>query len=313
MTTTKATKVKTPDKKSAPVAPEKVPTPLEISLVSDLFSACLETDHKRVIALLAGGADPNLSYIEIKGAIATPVSPLQATLLSVSNDAATPRMLRKQVVRIAKTLFDAGARIDKLERNLLLNTVAMEIDELLDVLADHGARVKRHGFELMSLAMANESIAMIEALGRHGVSPNVRDDHHSTPFLDWCSGTLRARKTKKTPTSENAKNTASVIEKFACCGVNINFQDRMGATPLMRAIVCGENTIAEALILVNANTDILLRNGVGALHLAAMCGSQEFLRFLSAQGILLNDLKRLHVKGLQPDVKAIVFAMQNTV
>lgn len=312
MNTTKATKVKTLEKNPVAVVPEEVPTPLAISLAPALFAACLETDHKQVIALLADGANPNLAHIEVKDSVCTTITPLQATLLSISNDAATPRMLRKQVVRIAKTLFESGARIEKIERTLLLNTVAMEIDELLDVLAAQGARLKRHGFDLMCLAMANESMPMIQALARHGISPNVRDSHHSAPFLDWCAGTLRHRRTRELTALDDPEALAEVIEKFANCGVDVNHQDRMGATPLMRAIVCGEKTTAKALILAKANTDILLRNGVGALHLAAMCGSQDFLRFLAAQGVALNDLNRLHAKGLQPDVRAIVLAVQKT-
>lgn len=311
MNTPKAAQAKSPETTAAPSPVEVAPSALEKSLAEPLFNACIETNHKAVVALLAQGASPNLSHMLLRGGEQHGVAPLQAMLMAVSNADATPRMLRKQVVRIAKTLFEAGAQIGNLERNLLLNTVALDADELLDVLVARGARVqRRHGFELMSLAMANESTLMINALVRQSVNPNMRDAHFSTPFLDWCSGFLRSRRTVSTPAPRDPQILSKIIQQFMESGVDINLPDHLGATPLMRALVAGENEVAKALILAKANTELLLRNGVGALHLAAACGSQDFLRFLSTQEIPTSDLKRLRIKNMQPDVKSIVLSLQ---
>lgn len=289
-------------------------TTLEKSLAKPLFDACIDTDHKSVVAVLLQGANPNLKHLHVRDGEAFEIAPLQAMLMAVSNGDATPRMLRKQVVRIAKALFEAGAEFGNLEQDLLLSTVALDAEELLDFLVERGARVKRrHAFELMSLAMANESILMINALIKQNVNPNIRDAHFSTPFLDWCSGLLKSKSTVKNSFNKDCESISQLIGKFAASGVDIDLSDHLGATPLMRALVVGENEIAKALILSKANTEIFLRNGVGALHLAVVCGSQDFLRFLSRQEISMLDLNKLDVRNLQPDVKAIFQTLKSKI
>lgn len=285
------------------------PSPLEEILARPLFQACLETNHKEVQHLLSQGANPNLSYKKIMDGNAQSFFPLQATLMALSKGDATPRMLKKQVVRIATTLFDAGARLDSIERHLLFSAVDMEVEDLLELLVAKGAKVqKRQGFELVCIAMVNQSDEMLNALVKHGVNLNVRDYHLSTPFLDWISGQVRVKRAEQKLEDADTESLLKIIEKFKLCGVDINLRDHLGATPLMRCLVTGKTKTARALVLANADMELSMINGVKAIHLASACGNQDLLRFLFERGLQVEagDISRM--ANLQPDTKSLVLS-----
>lgn len=270
-----------------------------------LHEACTHIRHREVVSLLAEGADPNASVAISAGALEVRLRPLQAVLAGVSTDEATPRMLRKLVVRIVVSLLDAGAVLPPVERDLLFGAVSHNVEELLDVLVKRGALVQRYGFELTAIALWNRSTTLLHALSRNGVDLNCHDAAFCTPFLNWCVAEHAEGRTIRG--TDPAESLAKLVAQFRLCGVDVNLPDRLGATALMRALASGDLVQAKGLLLAGARVDVPMRNGVTAVHLAAVCGGSDFLRFMQELHLPLGSLSALELKGLlQPDARDFI-------
>ena len=281
---------------------------LNTTLAEPLIEACSEGRFKDVEALLQSGADPNAGVEEMGRHGVRTVRPLTATFRVLARGDAMPKVASRQAERIMLALIAAGARVRIVEREMLVYAVRMGLPETLNFLVEQGARVHRFGHELMECAMLFRRLDCVEALARLGIDPNVRDQWGSSTFLDICSGNLRLESTQLRGV-EAATELAIRFQELFARGVDINVTDRLGSTPLMRAIVNHQDAAMMALLECGAEVDRALRNGVTAVHLAAASGSQDRLRrILAASEESREHIERLSVKRLQPDVKAFLAA-----
>ena len=286
------------------VSDDELPPPVPVSLGPALIAACLAADPKGVAALLAQGADPSFSC----GASRADAALISSTPLSAVSRAfgvADP----SRIADVARLLLANGARLESTDQvDLAVGAVEHDCWQILDVLLSAGADLAPLAFGLMCIAIARQSVVMVAALRNRGIDPNVRDARGVTSIWAWCTGELDdlAPQSLATP---DLDAVTDFVRRLVECGVYVDAVDGVGATPLMRALVAKRTDVAKALIANGARTDVRLRSGVSALHLAAVCAGPEFLRFLAQREIPLRDLKRLAMDGLQPDVRASIAAI----
>lgn len=239
-----------------------------------LIEACSSGRLKDVEALLASGADPTKGVDERGRHGLRKVFPLTATFRVVARGDALPRVAHRQVERIISALITAGATVLNVDREVLLYAVRLGMPDMLTFLFDKGARVLKFGHELMETSILHHKMECAKRLKLLGVDPNVRDQWGSTTFLDICSGMLRLRMEEPAPYQEDPVHwyRQRMTELFAL-GVKINNTDHSGVTALMRSIVSNQEVIMRALLQEGASLHPTMRNGVGALHLAAYSGS----------------------------------------
>lgn len=278
-----------------------------------LVQACLEGQYKLVVALLASGADPNaLGHASAPdGSAWEGITPLQATILATASvEEVTPKMLRKQTARIVRVLLSRGALTVEIERDLVHHCANHNLAEVLEVLAEHNVRLRRYGYDLVAIAMHHGHLDVLQVLNGHNCAVNLQNDKGSRPFLDICSGTVRAAITGRKPPIASVEVLAERLRTYIALGLDLEAADKVGATPLMRAIVTGNETMAWALLACGASPRVVMRNGVCITHLAAACMGSAFLRQFLKLTDTQSELRRLQARRLQPDVRAIVQAVQ---
>lgn len=275
------------------------------TLAEPLIEACSEGRFKDVVSLLESGADPNLGVEEVGKNGVRQVYPITATFRVLARGDSLPKMAQRQAERIVDALVQAGAKIRQVEREALIHAVRLGMPEMISFLTDHGARLHRHGHELMEIAILQNKLECAHRLKSLGIDPNVQDQWGCTSFLDICAGKL------KLDLVEPALHDADPLrwyrnrmgELFAL-GVKINNTDRAGATALMRAIVCRQEVIVRALLEEGSSLQPVMRNGVGALHLAASSGSLECFKRVARHASDRSQIERMSAAGLPADVQA---------
>lgn len=276
---------------------------LNTTLAEPLIEACSEGRFKDVAALLDSGADPNAGVEEMGRNGVRLVRPLTAIFRVVARGDTMPKIAQRQSHRIMQTLIEHGARIRIVEREVLIYAVRLGLPKTLQFLVEQGARAHRYAHELMENAILMHKLDCIDALASFGIDPNVRDQWGSTTFLDICAGNLRLEVRAGVP-QDLTQRLGQLIEH----GIDIHATDRMGTTALMRAVVSQQDGLMQALLIHKASAAPTLRNGVCAVHLAALSGSINRIRLIMAHADVRKDLERLNVKRLQPDVKAFLAA-----
>jgi ankyrin repeat protein len=277
---------------------------LSISLVQ----ACSEGDIRQIEALLRAGADPNYQCATTVYGIPTTTSPILAAADVAKRTDSMPKMLLRQSGRILRLLISAGAVAAPKEKQILETLAATGNEEGFELIAtQQGVRPARYAHALVSSAMMHHHPNFIATLRRYGIDPNVRDAWGATPLLDICSAQLPFfHDTYWTDTREKEFWYLRHLTALAAVGVDLNVRDRVGATPLMRAIVSKQLSIARALVHAGADIECHLKNGVATLHLAAYCTNREFMEMLMSHLPSRRDLIRMKLLRLQPDVRAFM-------
>lgn len=278
-------------------------------LAKSLILACSEGDAGKIDELLKNGADPNYQSDILLYGIPSKTFPLLAAAEFVKKKVGLPILLRKHATNLIKKLTDAGAIPSLCERQLLETIAATGNDDAMALLVSHHARPARHAHALISSAMIHHHPHMIAQLKVFGVDPNIKDGWGSSPLLDICCAQLPFFHDHHwADTHEKELWYLRHMQALKHVGVDLNIRDRVGATPLMRAIVSGQIGIAKALIHAGADINAQLKNGVATIHLAAFCTNRNFMDFMMGFSPQRNDLVRMTLKRLQPDVKAFITA-----
>lgn len=293
--------------------PAERPQPRQIDHM--LLTACYDGRQREIPILVAGGADPNMIFEDGAGISPRRITPLLAVMRVAARGDTTPKLARKQTLRLLKLLFDQGALPKLCDRELVLSAINLDAGEILSFLIETGgARIGRMARESMCVAMFGRRYEAFDTLRTYGLDPNIRDTWGSTPLLELASEHPRLLQDAEwvSRKHEDLWHFRQLLQ-LVRLGVDIDAGDRIGATPLMRALVAGLPGLARALVRAGANTQVMLRNGVSTLHLAAACGNQDFLRFLVANGASFQEFRRLKSKRLQPDMRSyIVSALKTT-
>lgn len=282
------------------------------SLAEPLNEACSEGRFKDVVSFLESGADPNLGVKEMSKNGMRQVYPITATFRLLARGDSLPKLAQRQAERIVSALVRAGAKIQQVEREALIHAVRLGMPEMISFLAGHGARLHRHGHELMELAILQNKLECAHRLKALGIDPNVQDSWGCTSFLDICAGKLQLGLVEpELHTADPLKWYRNRMGELFALGVKINNTDRAGATALMRAIVCRQDVIVQALLEEGSSLQPVMRNGVGALHLAASSGSLECFKRVARHLADRSQIDRMSATGLQADVQAYLAFLRN--
>lgn len=273
-----------------------------------LVQACLNSQLRIVATLLVAGADPNAAGIAKteNGQAYEGITPIQAAVLAVKSGEVTPKMLRKQAARIVKLLLEHGAQVDAIERDLVMHCANHDLGEVLEVLAEHDVKLRRHAYDAIGIALHHGHVDVLRSLQKKSCPINLMNDRGSRPFLDLCSRSLRAPILPKGAPAKTAEALAQRIQNLVDCGLDLEATDKVGATALMRAVVCGNEPMALALLSLGANHHARLRNGVSVAHLAVVRNRTSFVRRLVSMVDVREDLRRMQAMNMQPDMRSLL-------
>jgi hypothetical protein len=276
-----------------------------------LLVACHDGKLREIPILINGGANPNTIFEDGGGVSQKKITPLIAAMRVAARSDTTPKLARAQTLRVLKILIENGAAVRLVDRELVLSAINLDAGDILSFLIETGgARINRMARESMCVAMFGRRYEAFDTLRTFGIDPNIRDVWGSTPLLELCSEHPRLLQD-----SEWTRHRGDELWHFRQLlqlirvGVDINAGDRIGATPVMRALVAGLPALARALIRAGANPGVMLRNGVSTMHLSAACADQDFLRFMAANEASFEDFRRLKTKRLQPDTRAYIISV----
>lgn len=279
-----------------------------LSLEDGLTQACFLSQLKTAQAYLDQGANPNGQgkIVNGNGNEIAGLSPLKAALMACIQEDATPKMIKKQTARIVKLLLERGASTQENEREIVMHCARHNLAEVLDVLGQHGIRLRKYGFEVMGMCMYTGHVEVMKCLTEFNCSVNIQNDRGNRPFLDICSQTFGFGEKGFKNFKNDPVALSKLINSYVSVGLNLEATDKVGCTALMRSIATGNDVLTKALLMAGANPRAVLKNGVSATHIATACMNGLALReFLEMSGAY-SDLLRMDALKLQPDVKAIV-------
>lgn len=273
----------------------------------ELISACGDGNIKNIEKLLELGANPNYVSDVLNLTAKRVMTPLVAAAKFAGGVSGTPKMLKLQSTRMIKLLMRSGASISQCEKSFLEAVLVAGNIEVLMLSIDNGIDIDKYAFAFMSIAISHGYCDVLESLKKLNISPNIQDGNGSTAFLSLCGGALSLKKNSQWECVKDKEYWyLERITQLINSGIDINMKDKVGATPLMRAIVTGQWAIAKALILAGANIEESLENGVSTLHLASSCANHDFIAFYLSYSPAKKGLLRMKIKKIQPDVKALI-------
>lgn len=284
----------------------------EDDLGERLLAACKDGKIKDVTRLLQMGCNPNYSSAQNRIDQQIPTTPiLAAATYPISGDG-TRKMMFKQAGRIIDELLKAGGRLGDVAIPYLDVVSGSGNIDGVNLAAEQGVDVHKLGYVCMASAMRSADDAMISHLVGMGIPINIRDKWLSTPFMNICAGNITFRRDEKLSSRKKIPWLVAKISCLKASGVDLDEKDSVGATPLIRAISTENWAVAEALILCGADSDVKLRNGVGATHLITRYGSRDFICFYLKQKKPFADLEHMKLLKIQPDIRSIIATFLRT-
>lgn len=166
---------------------------------------------------------------------------------------------------------------DKMELEAMLrdpNTSPKAFGKKLDEAIKHGYRLtdpmaEYNNWHLISYAVAEGNIAMVQEILNRGYDVNQKDNSGSTPIMVVAS---------------NAEMLNFLLKK----GANINDANKFKMTLLSYVVQDGNVEQAKLLISKGAKINTKHENGMTLMHYAALSGNPEMFKFLAKKGLDMN-------------------------
>jgi hypothetical protein len=276
------------------------------STAETLVHACFRGDLDAVSRLMHAGHDPDSPRELILDGIRTTTSPLLAAAAYGASPGGHNVARRAISTHIIRKLLEGGASVQAVDRSLIESLTISGNAEALQLVLRSGARLKQ-AYQLVALAISHHQVAILSTLKNFGIDPNVTDGHGNTALHHVCSGTLPFFRDSQWHLSENTDGWhLDRIRELVGAGVDLDRRDAIGATALMRAIVARQLVLANALVIIGADINCRMRNGVAALHLAVARANRSFVSVLLDQRIDRQDVLRIAMKRMQPDIRALI-------
>ena len=155
----------------------------------------------------------------------------------------------------------------------IINNRAEAASRLISAKADVNARGKGQATPLM-VAITTKNVPMVDILLRYKADVNMKDEQGCCPL-----------------TFASRDGMYGIVENLLRKpGIDINSQDRWQATPLIHAIITGNDHIAALLLDDGADANIKDVNGRSPLTLAVLGGKHDIVqKLLQKPGIEINS------------------------
>lgn len=232
---------------------------------------------------------------------------LVATAEFAENTDGTPKIQRKVAARMLRVLIDNGAIRFIGAKELVATVVRTSNTEALADLMSKGVELK----EMSRLCCVNAAQAadpeVLAMLVGAGVDLNAADTHGNAVIHLIASGTVSFNIPKRQQNrAARVKLMRQKLSNLRDAGVDIDLQDKLGATALLRAIASSNLDLARALVDIGADVERPMRHGVNAIHLAVASCPRDFVDHLFAGRQHLPTLRTLRLTKLQPDTRSLI-------